>query len=219
MSRKTRRLFIVVIALQIVFLLGIVGYRESILALGRTAVLQTVPVDPRDLFRGEFVVLRYEISTIGTGGNILIEPALPVVPEGDEKPPPPLSEDAPDSPIRGETVPTSKQYRLLGEISEGDTVYVGLPDPSTDSASERFEILDVQTGGPSPGTDLFIKGVVTQQRGDSITIEYGIEQFFVPEGRGIEIERADDVKVRVSISRSGTAVIKELIVDGEVWVP
>ena len=58
MTPKVKRLFIVVIALQVVFLLGIVGYRETILTLGRTAVLQTVPVDPRDLVRGEFVELR-----------------------------------------------------------------------------------------------------------------------------------------------------------------
>ncbi|MCI0776214.1 MAG: GDYXXLXY domain-containing protein, partial [Chloroflexi bacterium] len=70
----------------------------------------------------------------------------------------------------------------------------------------------------SPETDLFIKGRVTQKRGNTITVEYGIEQFFVPEGEGLAIERADDVKVRVSINRSGTAAIKELIVDGEVWV-
>ena len=36
---------------------------------------------------------------------------------------------------------------------------------------------------------------------------------------GNEIERADDVKVRVKINRSGTAAIEALIVDGEVWRP
>ena len=108
---------------------------------------------------------------------------------------------------------------MLGEINEGDTVYVALPDPSTGGASERFQILDVQTGGPSPETDLFIKGRVTHSKDGTIMVEYGIEQFFVAEGRGLEIERAEDVKVRISINRSGTAAIKELIVDGEVWQP
>ena len=58
MTPNAKRLFIAVIAVQIVFLLGLVGYRESILSLGRTAVLETVPVDPRDLFKGEYVTLR-----------------------------------------------------------------------------------------------------------------------------------------------------------------
>ncbi|MCZ6538273.1 MAG: GDYXXLXY domain-containing protein [Chloroflexi bacterium] len=205
MTPKVKRLFIVVIALQVVFLLGIVGYRESILILGRTAVLETVPVDPRDLFRGEFVVLRYEISTIGNNisaargiGEIRVPDAGEIV-----------------QPVRREPSTPSKSYLLLGEISEGDTVYVGLPGDNDD----RFKVLHVQTGGPSPETDLFIKGRVTHSKDGTIMVEYGIEQYFVPEGRGLEIENADDVKVRVSINRSGTAAIKELIVDGEVWQP
>jgi uncharacterized membrane-anchored protein len=97
-------------------------------------------------------------------------------------------------------------------------VYVGLPGSQESNGEERFQVLHVQTGGPSPETDLFIKGRVTHSKDGTIVVEYGIEQYFVPEGRGLEIERADDVKVRVSINRSGTAVIKELIVDGEVWL-
>ncbi|MCH7972072.1 MAG: GDYXXLXY domain-containing protein [Chloroflexi bacterium] len=213
MTPKLKRLFIAVIVVQVVFLLGLVGYRESILTLGRTAVLQTVPVDPRDLFRGEFVVLRYEISTLGTGENVPPGVGLPVPPEGGENGPPAEGEINP--PRRVEIVPPSKTYLLLGEINKGDTVYVGLPGDDDD----LFQLLHVQTGGPSPKTDLFIRGRVTEKRGDTITIEYGIEQYFVPEGKGLAIERADDVKVRVSINRSGTAAIKELIVDGEVWQP
>ena len=212
MTPKVKRLFIVVIALQVVFLLGIVGYRETILTLGRTAVLQTVPVDPRDLFRGEFVVLRYEITTLGTAENVPSGEGRPVPPEGGENDTPADGEIRP--PPRIEIVPTSKTHLFLGEINKGDTVYVGLPGDDDDG----IKMLFVQTGGPSPETDLFIKGRVTQKRGNTITVEYGIEQYFVPEGRGLEIERADKVEVRVSINRSGTAAIKELIVDGEVWV-
>lgn len=213
MTPKVKRLFIVVIVLQVVFLLGMVGYRESILALGRTAVLQTVPVDPRDLLRGEFVVLRYEISVLGPVGKTPPAQDVPVVPEKDEISPP--VEGAIRPPRIVEFIPLSKSYLFLGVIVEGDTVYVGLPGDDDDP----FQVLYVQTGGPSPETDLFIKGHVTQKRGDTITVEYGIEQYFVPEGRGTEIERADKVEVRVSINRSGTAAIKELIVDGEAWLP
>ena len=180
MSSKLKRLFIVVIAIQIVFLLGLVGYRETILAVGRTAVLQTVPVDPRDLFKGEYVTLRYELSTLG-GRQI----------------------------NQG-----SKSYRLLGEINKGDTVYVALSNVDGDEFS-----LDVQTGEPSGRTDLFIKGQVGTRNNDVITVEYGIEQYFVPEGRGLEIEQADEVEVRVKINRSGIAAIEGLIVDGEDWKP
>ena len=180
MTTRLKRLFIAVIVIQIVFLLGLVGYRESILTLGRTTVLQTVPVDPRDLFRGEYVVLRYEITTLGQDSNL----------------------------------PGGKRYFLRGEINTGDTVYVTLTNVDDSPC-----FLEVQTGKPAEDADLFIKGRVTEKRGDTITVEYGIEQYFVPEGRGLEIERADDVEVKVKINRSGTAAIKELIVGGEVWRP
>ncbi|NQW21251.1 MAG: GDYXXLXY domain-containing protein [Chloroflexi bacterium] len=185
MASKVKQLFIVVIVVQVMFLLGLVGYRETILTLGRAAVLQTVPVDPRDLFKGEYVTLRYEISTLG----------------------------------QNSTVPNAKPYLLMGEINEGDTVYVGVHEESTDDSKDQFSMLHVQADKPSDDTDLFIKGRVITSKDNIITVEYGIEQYFLSEGRGVEIERADDVKVRVKINRSGTAAIKELIVDGEVWQP
>ncbi|WP_377290985.1 GDYXXLXY domain-containing protein [Rhizobium sp. SG2393] len=47
---------------------GIVGWaiaqRATILRQGDPVVLKTAPVDPRDLLRGDYVVLSYEIATI-----------------------------------------------------------------------------------------------------------------------------------------------------------
>jgi uncharacterized membrane-anchored protein len=180
MTPKLKRLFIAVLIVQIVFLLGIVGYREAILLNGRTAVLQTVPIDPRDLFKGEYVTLRYEISTIG--GTV--------------------------------ASPSAKQYRIVGQIEEGDTVFVTL---ETIGEPNPYESRVVQADEPHEDADLFIKGRVISYKDRVITVEYGIEQYFVPEGRGLEIERADAVKVQVRINRSGVAAIEELIVDGEVW--
>ena len=61
----TRRIaFALVVAVQAVFLLGMIGVNELALATGDTVTLRTVPVDPVDLFRGSYVVLRYEISTV-----------------------------------------------------------------------------------------------------------------------------------------------------------
>jgi uncharacterized membrane-anchored protein len=181
MTPRLKRLFVAVIVIQVVFLLGLVGYRESILIGGRTAVLETVPVDPRDLFKGEYVTLRYEISTLGQTGN----------------------------------TPGAKSYRLYGNFNEGDTAYVTL---TTVGSSNPYSTA-VQAGEPHEDADLFIKGRVTSSKGGTITVDYGIEQYFIPEGRGLEIEQADDVKVRVKINRSGTAAIEALIVDGEVWRP
>lgn len=52
----------------ILILLGALGLiiqgRASILRSGKEVRLRTVPVDPRDLFRGDYVVLNYTISTV-----------------------------------------------------------------------------------------------------------------------------------------------------------
>lgn len=66
--------FILVVTLQIVFLVAMIGMKWSTLAYGTKILLKTQPVDPWDLFRGDYVILNYEIasldlktiSTIGT---------------------------------------------------------------------------------------------------------------------------------------------------------
>jgi len=41
---------------------GMWAHEEYLTTHGREILLPTLPVDPRDLFRGDYVVLRYEIS-------------------------------------------------------------------------------------------------------------------------------------------------------------
>lgn len=57
-------LYWVVVALQVLGVLGFAGVREVAMRTGREVVLETTPVDPRDVFRGDYVILRYEISTV-----------------------------------------------------------------------------------------------------------------------------------------------------------
>lgn len=45
-------------------LFALVESRAAILRSGAEIRLRTVPVDPRDLFRGDYVVLNYEITTV-----------------------------------------------------------------------------------------------------------------------------------------------------------
>lgn len=49
---------------QIAFLYAMIEGRASILRHGKVVVLRVEPVDPRDLLRGDYVVLGYNISTI-----------------------------------------------------------------------------------------------------------------------------------------------------------
>lgn len=53
-----------IVLLQVLFLIFIVVRYHYALATGVPVFLQAVPVDPRDLFRGDYVTLSYEISNI-----------------------------------------------------------------------------------------------------------------------------------------------------------
>lgn len=48
-------------------LAGMIADKQFTLATGRTVVLKVAPVDPRSLFRGDYVRLGYEISRLNVG--------------------------------------------------------------------------------------------------------------------------------------------------------
>ncbi|MEM7427550.1 MAG: GDYXXLXY domain-containing protein [Pseudomonadota bacterium] len=54
--------------LQTAALAWMVYDRVSLLQTGTEIVLKTVPVDPRSLFRGHYVILNYEVSTLDLDG-------------------------------------------------------------------------------------------------------------------------------------------------------
>lgn len=64
MSRLLKIAFWATVAGQIILLLAFVGVKENALRTGTTVLLQTVPVDPRSLLQGDFVILDYEIAQL-----------------------------------------------------------------------------------------------------------------------------------------------------------
>jgi uncharacterized membrane-anchored protein len=56
--------FLAVLAAQTALLLGLILQQELRLAAPVTVLLETAPVDPRDLLRGDYVILNYKISTL-----------------------------------------------------------------------------------------------------------------------------------------------------------
>ena len=165
LSRSWKIAFWVSVAGQIILLLAFVSVKEDILRTGTTVVLQTVPVDPRSLFQGDFVRLDYEIAQLPTWWD---------------------------------------------DKAIGHTVYVELRE----GADEVWRSRRYHREKPEPGR-VFLKGTVTS--GDRL--DFGIGTYFVPEGTGREIERAQDVKVRAAVSKGGSAVIKGLLVDGVLFDP
>ena len=68
---------------------------------------------------------------------------------------------------------------------------------------------------PKQREDLFIRGELRSNN----RIEFGIGTYFVPEGTGHQIEEAQDVKIRVSITDDGDATITGVILDGKDFDP
>ncbi|MGE5675087.1 MAG: GDYXXLXY domain-containing protein [Mycobacterium leprae] len=60
----TKRGFWLAVALQVLILLGMVGWHSYTVLTGRPVTLQTAPVDPWDPMRGQYVRLSYVISQL-----------------------------------------------------------------------------------------------------------------------------------------------------------
>ena len=52
------------VAIQFILLLSLLGFKQYTLLTGETVLLRVQPIDPRDLFRGDYVTLSYDISTL-----------------------------------------------------------------------------------------------------------------------------------------------------------
>lgn len=76
---KTKLLSLVV-GLQVLWVIGTVIVQETKLSEGTVVRLETRPVDPRDLLRGDYVILNYELSTLNA--NLFPEGLTNRAPDG-----------------------------------------------------------------------------------------------------------------------------------------
>ena len=70
MSRRRRLALAAVVLVQLAVPLALAGIAAADLAFGREIRLRAQPVDPLDVFRGNYVVLRYEITTLPVLGEV-----------------------------------------------------------------------------------------------------------------------------------------------------
>jgi uncharacterized membrane-anchored protein len=170
----------------------------QVLANGEQIILRTMPVDPRSLFRGDYVRLRYEITRLA-GDQVSFE---------------------------------------VDDFRAGQTVYVKLkPD------QEAWTAASVHGERPAQSGDYrVIRGRIASSRMEEffpgrrgqdgkwirspretpvrmLTLYYGIEAYFVPEGTGRTLERpADDqlVSIRIALDDAGKAAISGVLLDGKL---
>ena len=60
------KFFLLILALQTAWLLATVVHQENLLRTGPTVMLEAHRVDPRDLLRGDYLILNYTISDVPT---------------------------------------------------------------------------------------------------------------------------------------------------------
>ncbi len=63
-----RLLLLLGLGFQMVVLVGMTASRAIPYWTGDTVLLRVIPVDPRDIFRGDYVILGYEFSQLPPGG-------------------------------------------------------------------------------------------------------------------------------------------------------
>jgi uncharacterized membrane-anchored protein len=149
------------ILFQMTVMLGVMAAKLPTLLGGETVLLRVIPVDPRDLFRGDYVVLGYDLSLYpGAGAG-----------------------------VEGQTI-----YAILHREPDGR---------HWKAARFSFE-------RPSSGT--YLRGKMLGFN----RIEYGIESFYVEEGKGHDYEEAvrnRKLSAEVAVGADGKAVLKRLVIE------
>lgn len=168
-------------------ILIIVVQRAEILRNGQEVRLEVVPVDPRDLFRGDYVVLGYRIGTIN------------------------IPSDVPTSFARGQQVfvtlsrdgsNTSKAVAISAErpaVSGTEIIISGVVSAASTCQLNEAGVSDCKLGRRAVG------------------VRYGLESYFVPEGEGKNIEFTPKALLEVvaAVAPAGQAAIKRLLIDGK----
>ncbi|MEQ1649155.1 MAG: GDYXXLXY domain-containing protein [Hyphomicrobiaceae bacterium] len=167
---------LVVAALQIGVLTWIVLDRVLLVKNGQEIVLPIVPVDPRDLFKGDYVRLGYQISR--APGTVV------------EKPEPAYKQQA---------------YATIAPNVEGVWAVTKISVRYPQEVPAGSSVVQVRTQGP------------WQMRSGQLLLTYGLERFYVPEGKGLALEKAArDKKLAaiVAVDTQGRTAIKGLSIDG-----
>lgn len=166
-----RRTFVLVMLIPLVTILALISYNYYTLSFGEEILLKTAPIDPWDIFRGDYVRLNYEISTI----------------------------DLIKTPYDRNFTYNENAYAVL-------------------SKGEKFWYVK-NVGHDKPALkegEVCIRGRVLTPSANRLSVSYGIESYFVPEGKGRVIEREiRDVSVKVAVDTSCGAIIKELYINDE----
>ncbi|PZO76795.1 MAG: hypothetical protein DI629_15415 [Mesorhizobium amorphae] len=170
--------------LQIAVLGWMVFERAAILRDGAEVVLKVELVDPRDLFRGEYVTLSYAINTI----------------------PADIVADRAQEGVDDEGYRITRRGPITVRLAPGadgnwTPVAAFLGKPPAEAPTGQVDI----RGETSRGASL--------DPGGTVWVSYGLDRFYVPEGEGRPLESRmgeGTFSVVVAVASDGTPQIKAL---------
>ncbi len=130
------------------------------LTSGKTVTVLTEPVDPQDMFRGDYIRLGYSFSR----------------------------------------VPSAESF------DHNSKVFVRLKQ----DADQQWKAIGASKSKPAAAPDevILLGQYEWADEKNTIQVHYGIEQVFVPEGRGKNISSTDKIEIELAVPESGRAVIK-----------
>ncbi|MCK9420892.1 MAG: GDYXXLXY domain-containing protein [Nitrospirae bacterium] len=237
--------FILIVCLQVLLLLGIIAYREYWIATGDKVVLKTTPVDPRDLFRGDYVNLTYEITNLlldsGSqkpdflpGQSIYVN--LDMIADGTSF----AASVSKERPASGQYIQgrVRNEYREskwnltfqddngvkrevthsgMQGLKKGDAITACLDNQGSMLSYNKDNAAYKQPCWQGIQPVHGIVGEITEIRTKKVNVQYGIESYFVEEGKGIQLEQGRNVrgpmKVEVSLRKDGKGIISRLLPD------
>lgn len=164
---------------------------------GDTIYLTVRPIDPRDLFRGDYVTLSYDLTVLHVSPSDVGDTAVKPVGawwdrlQGVRRPPTELYVQ-----LRGQagTTPGAPQTYVPVSISDR---------PEPDAVNLRGRVVSFWSEA---------------QASYRFTMDYGIGAFYLQQGTGKPIEQAiragSPVFAEIAVTRSGRARVRDLIVNG-----
>lgn len=151
-----------------------------------------------------FTIIIFKVATLTGGTEVLlrIEPVDPT------------------DPLRGDyitfqyTISSLNNYLFkYSPIRSGDTIYI----PLRQLGNYWTATYDIKKTKPLDDK-IFIQGKVSRVSGSRVTVIYGIEEYFIPEGAGRGFRfRGHELAALVSVDENGNAVLKQIYMDNKPW--
>lgn len=189
MKKITKNLgfkYIVVFLIQVLILISMTIQPIMTNILGTEITIKTDPLDPRDVFRGDYVRLNYEISSIPL--NLLDEDILKLT-------------------------NINEQYGEFGDLF-GKDLYVALKEDNGFYTVDKVTLEKPKDGIYLIGKYAYsIWNETKEENVKAIRVEYTLDNYFVPENTGKDLEEASSkgqVIAKVKVYK-GYSVLKEVL--------